>query len=78
MFRKLILALGATAVIGAVALAPTTASAKPWGGPHWHHHYHGGWGIGFYPTVISGDCYYVKQNVPTPNGYQVQYVQVCN
>ena len=30
MFRKLALALGATAVIGAAALTPTSASA------HWH------------------------------------------
>ena len=40
MFRKLVLALGATAVIGAAALAPTAASA--WG---WHHHHHH-WGRG--------------------------------
>ncbi|MGA6979436.1 MAG: hypothetical protein WBZ23_23330 [Pseudolabrys sp.] len=37
MFRKLALALGASAVIGAAALTPTTASA------HWHgHHGHAG------------------------------------
>ena len=41
MFRKIALALGATAVIGAAALTPTTASA-------WHHHHHHGhWGGGF-------------------------------
>ena len=32
MFRKIALALGATAVIGVAALTPTTASA-------WHHHH---------------------------------------
>ena len=36
MFRKLALALGATVVIGAAALIPTSASA------HWHGH-HGHW-----------------------------------
>ena len=46
MFRKIALALGATAVIGAAALTPTTASA--WHhGHHGHHgHWHGGFGLG--------------------------------
>ena len=39
MFRKIALALGATAVIGAAALTPTTASA-------WHHGHHGLMAIG--------------------------------
>jgi hypothetical protein len=44
MFRKTILALAATATIGAAALTPTVASAHwygrgYWGGYHYHHHY---------------------------------------
>ena len=48
MFRKTILALAATATIGAAALAPTSASA--WYGRGYgycggyHHHYHHNYG----------------------------------
>jgi len=82
MFRKLALALGATAVIGAAALTPTTASA--WGGHHGHHgHWHGhgyGFGFGIYaPTYVAGpDCYIVKRVVDTPFGPRVRRVTVCN
>jgi hypothetical protein len=80
MFRKLILALGATAAIGAVALAPTAASAGGGGGGwHPHHHWHSGWyGVGFYPTYIgSDDCYYVRKVYFTPSGKHVRRVLVC-
>jgi hypothetical protein len=50
MFRKMILALAATATIGAAALAPSAASAHwyggwygrgyGWGGYYHHHHHH--------------------------------------
>ena len=72
MFRKLTIALAATAALGAAALAPTAASA---GGGGWHpkHHWHGhhgwngGFGIGFGPTFVSGpDCYVVKRLVERP------------
>jgi ABC-type sugar transport system substrate-binding protein len=59
MFRKALIALGATAVIGAAALTPTAASA------HWHgwhggwHHYH--YGYGFYPAYYGGSCYVVRR-----------------
>jgi hypothetical protein len=82
MFRKLALALGATAVIGAAALTPTTASA--WGGHHGHHgHWHGhgyGFGFGIYaPTYVAGpDCYIVKRVVDTPFGPRVRRVTVCD
>jgi hypothetical protein len=74
MFRKLILALAATAAIGAVALSPTAASAK-----HWHH-WHGGWyGIGLYPAYVgSDDCYYVRKVYFTPSGKHVHRVLVCD
>jgi len=79
MFRKLILALGATAVLGAAALSPTAASA--WGHGHWHGHH--GWyghGFGFYgPTYIAApDCYVVKRVVETPVGPRLRRVTVCD
>lgn len=56
MFRKLTIALAATAALGAAALAPTSASAFPHHGHHgWHHGWHGGFGIGFYgPSYVAG------------------------
>jgi len=86
MFRKLILALGATAALGAAALAPTSASAFPHGGHgwghghgHWGHHWRGP-GFGFYaPTVVVGDtCYRIKRLVPTPRGMRWRRVTVCD
>ena len=66
MFRKLVLALGATTVIAAAALAPTSASA--WG---WHHHTTTGaigFGFGIYaPTYVAdSDCYRVKRTYERP------------
>jgi len=74
MIRKLILAIGATAVIGAAALSSTAASA------HWHHHWHGfGWGI-YAPTYVGGtDCYRVKRGVELPDGtVRIRRVLVCD
>lgn len=80
MFRKLVLALSATAALGAAALAPTAASA--WGhGHHGGHHWRGGYGFGFYgPTYIasSPDCYRVRRVVETPWGPRVRRILVCN
>jgi hypothetical protein len=82
MFRKLIIALGATAVLGAAALAPTSASAGGWHAHHgWHgHHWGHGHGFGFYgPTYVSGpDCYVVKRVIATPYGPRVRRVTVCD
>ena len=80
MFRKIALALGATAVIGAAALTPTTASA--W---HHHHHGHGHWrggyalGVGIVApaAVLAADCYVVKKVVNTPLGPQIRRITVC-
>jgi hypothetical protein len=77
MFRKIALALSATAVIGAAALTPTTASA-------WHHH-HGHWrggyalGVGIVApaAVLAADCYVVKKVVNTPLGPQIRRITVC-
>ena len=80
MFRKIALALGATAVIGAAALSPTTASAKWF--HHGHHgHGHGHWGgVGIYaPLYVAGpECYVVKKIVYTSIGPVVRRVTVCN
>jgi hypothetical protein len=80
MIRKLILALGATAAIGAAALTPTTASA--WGHGHGHSGHWYGHGIGFYgygPTYVAApDCYAVKRVIDTPYGPRVRRVTVCD
>lgn len=80
MFRKLTLALVAAASLGAMALAPTTASAGGfiWPGYHPHHHWgHGGFGIGI-GFVGNGysDCYRTRL-VLTPKGYRYRTVNVC-
>ena len=80
MLRKLTLALVATASLSAVALAPTAASAKPWGGGWgggfggFHHHWGHGFGIGY---VGVGDGCYVTERVLTPYGYRLRTVNVC-
>ncbi|SIO25762.1 hypothetical protein SAMN05443247_03209 [Bradyrhizobium erythrophlei] len=80
MLRKVTLALVAAASLSAMALAPTAASAGPWGGGWgggWHHHHwgHGGFGIGF---IGGGDdgCY-VTRRVLTPYGYRLRTINVC-
>jgi hypothetical protein len=86
MFRKIILALAATAAIGTAAITPTTASAHGWHGGHGHHghgHFWGGprFGVGFYPAYYGGyggGCYYVKKLVPTPYGVIPKRVLVCS
>jgi hypothetical protein len=75
MFRKFILAITATAALGAAALSPTAASAHHWG------HHGGGFGIGFYgPTYIAApDCYLVKKQVVFADGsVGWRRVTVCN
>jgi hypothetical protein len=42
MFRKMTIALVATAALGTAALAPISASAWGWHGG-FHHGFHGGW-----------------------------------
>lgn len=83
MFRKLIIALSATA-----ALAATVSSASAF--PH-HHHYHGyGWGafgtgvaLGLAAPVVAsypygGNCYIAKRWVDTAYGPRLRRVTVCN
>jgi hypothetical protein len=73
MLRKTVLALSAIAALGAVALAPTSASA---GGKFFKHKHIGvGFGYpGFYPGYAWGpSCYYVEKFTP----FGVKIVKVC-
>ena len=82
MLRKLALGLVAAASLSAMALAPSAASAHPWGGGWgggWggFHHFHG-FGIGYVaaPAYVDGDCY-VTRRVMTPYGYRLRTFNVC-
>jgi hypothetical protein len=84
MLRKFTLALVAAASLSAVALAPTAASAKPWGGGWgggfgggwgFHHHFGPGFGIGYIGGGYDG-CY-VTRPVMTPFGYRYRTINVC-
>jgi hypothetical protein len=84
MLRKITLALVAAASLSAMALAPTAASANPWGGKWggggwgggFHHHF-GGFRIGFVGGGYGGDGCYVTRSVYTPFGYRLRTVNVC-
>jgi hypothetical protein len=77
MLRKTLIALGAVAVLGAAALAPTSASAfggGKFGGGFKHKHFFGpGFGYG-YPTYLYNDCYWVKKYTP----FGIKFVKVCS
>ena len=82
MLRKLTLALVATASLSAMALAPTAASAKPWGGGwgggwggYHHHHFGHGFGIRYIGGMDDG-CYQTRR-VLTEFGYRFRTVNVC-
>jgi hypothetical protein len=81
MLRKITLGLVAAATLSAAALAPSAASAKPWGwgGGGWgfhHHHFHPGFGVGFVGGYGDDGCY-VTRRVPTPYGYRLRTINVC-
>lgn len=85
MFRKIALGLVAAASLSAMALPPTAASAHGWhGGGHggWHHghHGHGHFGHGFGVAYIGGydDGCYVVRRVPTPFGFRLRTINVCD
>jgi len=79
MLRKLILGLVAAASLSTIALAPTAASAKPWGfGGGWgFHHHHFYPGIAFVGGGYGYDGCYVPRTVLTPFGYRRRIVNVC-
>ena len=83
MLRKLIIGLVAAASLSTLALAPTAASAKPWGfggggwGGGWgYHHHHFGGGITFVGGGFDEGCY-VSRTVLTPFGYRRRIINVC-
>jgi hypothetical protein len=79
MLRKLTLALVAAASLSAVALAPTAASAG-WGGGGWgggFHHHFGGFRVGYIGGGYVDDGCYVVRRVPTPFGYRLRTINVC-
>jgi len=78
--RKLLLGLVAAASLSTIALAPTAASAKPWGfgGGGWgFHHHHFYPGIAFVGGGYGYDGCYVPRTVLTPFGYRRRNVNVC-
>jgi len=78
MLRKLMLGLVAAASLSTIALAPTAASAKPWGGGGgwgFHHHFHSG--FSYIGGGYGDDGCYVTRTVITPFGYRRRIVNVC-
>jgi hypothetical protein len=79
MLRKLTLGLVAAASLSAMALAPSAASAHPWGGG-WggFHHFDHGFGISYIagPAYVDDGCY-APRRVLTPFGYRWRTVNVC-
>ncbi|NEU94372.1 hypothetical protein [Bradyrhizobium uaiense] len=74
MLRKVTLALATAATLGAAALAPTAASAKPFFWHPYHHHFWGGPGISV--GFVDSGCYATRL-VLTPYGYRYRTVNVC-
>jgi hypothetical protein len=76
MFRKALIALTATAAVGAAVLTPTAASA--W---HHHHHGHGLRGLAFglavaAPVIVASSCYQYRW-VETRRGVRRILVNTC-
>ena len=77
MFRKITVALAATAIVTATALAPTAASAKWWK----HHHHSIGAAIVLGSALLASqasDCYLVKRVYWKHFIKHVRYVEVCD
>jgi hypothetical protein len=82
MFRKIALGLVAAASLSAAVLAPTAASAKPFGpgwgwGGGWGFHHHIGLGLGVIGAVAAAESCYVTRLVDTPYGLRYRTVNVC-
>jgi hypothetical protein len=81
MLRKFALGLVAAASLGAMALAPSAASAHGGFGHHHHfghfgHHFGHGFGIAYVGDYDDG-CYVVRR-VPTPFGFRLRTINVCD
>ena len=72
MLRKTILAIAATASLGAVALTPNSASAF---GGHWGGH----WGYGWHGVYVGSvyDACMQRRWVRTPVGPRLRWVNLC-
>lgn len=79
MFRKAMFALTALTVLGAAALAPTSASAgwKHHHNKHWGHGYGHSYGYGYGAYTVGYSTCWVKRWVGTPYGPRLQRVYVC-
>jgi len=82
MFRKLALTLIAAASLCALALAPSSASAKGgwgggWGGGFHHHGFGPAFGVTFVGGGYADDGCYVTRRVRTPYGYRLRTFNVC-
>ena len=84
MLRKLTLGLVAAATLSAMALTPSIASAKPFGGGGgwgggwgYHHHWGHGLGIGYIGGGYGDDGCFVTRPVMTRFGYRLRTVNVC-
>jgi hypothetical protein len=74
MIRKLVLALGAVAILGTTAFAPTAASAK------WNKGFHGP-RLGIVvadPVLYADDCYTVEKTFFRHGRWHTRLVEVCN
>lgn len=82
MLRKTILALAASAALGAAVLLPAAASAAP-GHGGWHGGWSGGWHAGYvrpgfrvYAGPVYGTCV-VRRWIDTPYGPVLRWVNIC-
>ena len=76
MLRRVTLALVAAASLSAMALAPTAASAGPWGGGWGGNHHNGGHDFGSIGRGIYSRCF-VNSLYETPLGARGHTVNVC-
>ena len=77
MFHGRSAALAAVAIIGAVAIAPTSASAHHWGHGWRYGGYGIGLGVGLATTAIIANTCVRRMVVDTPFGPRVRWVNVC-
>jgi len=82
MFRKIAFVLAATATLGAVALAPTSASAWGRGGHYWGWGGFGaglgiGLGVGLVGSAVVANTCLQRRVVDTYYGPVVRWVNVC-